>query len=194
MATLRYIREAKDSSLLSLGIVEGEESARYTVSSVLYSEIGSPVIGELLTDVQMSAIVYADKLYRAEKKALSILSYADNNSHTLKQKLFHAGFDSEITSQICDKMVSLGYINEIRQLERLVFTEANTKLRGPGRIIPALVSKGYSITDIKTVMHSLVDHGEIDFKKNAKLLLEKKLPDADVEEKKKFLYKNGYKI
>ena len=33
-----------------------------------------------------------------------------------------------------------------------------------------------------------------DFKKNAKSLLDKKLPTADPEERKKFLYKNGYKV
>ena len=194
MAILRFIREAKDSSLLSLGIVEGEESARYTVSARIFLEIGSPTVGDVLDNSQMSAMEYADKLYRAEKKALSILSFADNNYRTLKQKLGRAGFDSEIAGEICDKMVSLGYINETRQLERLVLVEANTKLRGPGRIVPALVAKGYSLSDVKSVTMDLIERGEIDFKENAKKLLAKKLPDGQSEEKKKFLYKNGYKV
>ena len=194
MATLRFIREAKDSSLLSLGIVEGEESARFTVSAATYAEIGSPTVGAELSDSSMSAIKYADELYRAEKKALSLLSFADNNYRTLRQKLLRAGFKGEIVTEICDKMVSLGYINESRQLERLILSEANTKLRGPMRIIPALVAKGYSTEDVRRVMQELIIAGELDFKKNAKLLIQKKLPDADIEEKKKFLYKNGYKI
>jgi SOS response regulatory protein OraA/RecX len=136
----------------------------------------------------------ADELIKAEKKALSLLSYADNNRRTLKQKLLRAGFGYEICDTVCEKMLSLGYIDENRQLERLILVEANTKLRGPERIIPALVAKGYSMSDIKAVMRELVKSGEIDFNKNARALISKKLPDADIEEKRKFLYKNGYKI
>ena len=194
MATLKYIREVKNSRLLSLGILEGEESARYTVGESIYSEIGCPSVGDELTDEDMSAIKYADELVRAEIKALSLLSYADNNRRTLKQKLLRAGFGYEISDTVCEKMCSLGYIDESRQLERLILVEANTKLRGPERIIPALVAKGYSLSNVKAVMRELVDSGEIDFKKNAKALINKKLPDADIEEKRKFLYKNGYKI
>ena len=194
MATLRYIREAKDTRLLSLVIVEGEESARYTVKCALLAEIGSLAVGDELTEDQMSVILYADKLYRAEKKALSILAYADNNYRNLRQKLIRSGFEFEIATEICGRMTDLGYINEIRQLERLVLVEANSKLRGAGRIIPSLVAKGYSMSDVKSVLQELVSRGEIDFKKNAKTLLAKKLPDADIEEKKKFLYKNGYKV
>lgn len=194
MATLKYVREVKNSRLLSLGIVEGEESARYTVTESIYLEIGRPGLGDELTDEDMSAIKYADELVMAEKKALSLLSYADNNRRTLKQKLLRAGFGYEISDTVCEKMCSLGYIDENRQLERLVLIEANTKLRGPERIIPALVAKGYSLADVKAVMRELVDSGVIDFRKNAKTLINKKLPDADIEEKRKFLYKNGYKI
>jgi SOS response regulatory protein OraA/RecX len=91
-------------------------------------------------------------------------------------------------------MVRRGYIDEQSQLERLITVEANGKLRGPLRIIPALVNKGYSSSDVRLVMHNLMESGEVDFKKNAKCLLDKKLPEADPEEKKKFLYKNGYKV
>ena len=62
------------------------------------------------------------------------------------------------------------------------------------KIIPGLVAKGYSSSDVRGVMTSLVESGEIDFKANAKALLNKKLPDAEGEERKKFLYKHGYKI
>lgn len=194
MADLKFVRESKDSSLLSLGIIEGEESARYTVNSVIYAEIGCPESGDMLSDTQMSVIKYADEKHRAMKKALSLLSFADNNERTLRQKLIRAGFGREIAEEVCSEMVRLGYINEQRQLERLILNEANIKLRGPGRIIPALSAKGYSSSDIREVMHRLAESGELDFKKNARLLIDKKLPGADAEEKRKLLYKNGYKI
>ena len=109
-------------------------------------------------------------------------------------KLQKAGFGRELCDRVVSEMVSLGYIDEKRQLERLITVEANGKLRGPLRIIPALGNKGYSSSDIRAVMHELTESGEVDFRRNAKILLDKKLPVADPEEKKKFLYKNGYKV
>ena len=195
MAALQFVREAKDSHLLLLGIVEEGESARYTVNAAAFGEIGAPSVGDELDGEQMSVIRYTDELIRAKKKALAILSYADNNCRTLKMKLCRAGFSREIVDTVCSEMVERGYINERRQLERLVLDEANRKLRGPLRIIPALASKGYSSLEIREVISELVDSEEIDFGKNARVLLEKKLSDpTDEEEAKKILYKNGYKI
>ena len=193
MITLRSIREIGDNGLLSLAI-GGEESANYTVNSRVYLEIGSPSVGEALDDGQICLIREFDEYYRAKKKALAILAYADNNRRNLALKLSKAGFQRELCDRVVSEMVSLGYIDEKRQLERLITLEANGKLRGPLRIIPALVNKGYSSSDIRAVMHELTESGEVDFRRNAKILLDKKLPTADPEEKKKFLYKNGYKV
>ena len=195
MAALKFIREIKDSRLLLLGFSEEGESARYTINAATFEAIGSPAIGDELDEGQMSAIKYTDELIRAKKKAVQILSFADNNRKNLLAKLCRAGFCKEIADEVCQEMVSLGYIDERRQLERIIVVEANVKLRGPQKIIPALSAKGYSSSDISCVMHSLVDSGEVDFKKNAKLLIEKKLSSCqDAEEKRKLLYKNGYKI
>ena len=195
MAVLKYIREQNNSHLLSLGIFEGEETVCYTVNAATFEAVGSPLRGSELDYEQLSAIKYTDKLIRARKKALSILAFADNNCRTLTVKLGRAGFDREITSTVVDEMLEHGYINEERQLERLILSEANVKLRGAGKLVPALVAKGYSSSDVRMVLTRLVEDGEIDFKKNAKKLIEKKLPpDADSEEKKKLLFKNGYKI
>ena len=193
MITLRSIREIGDNGLLSLAI-GGEESANYTVNASVYAEIGSPSVGDLLTDGQIYLIREYDEYFRAKKKALSILAYADNNRRNLAMKLAKAGFGRELCDRVVSEMVSLGYIDEKRQLERLITLEANGKLRGPLRIIPALVNKGYSSSDIRAVMHELTESGEVDFRRNAKILLEKKLPTADPEERKKFLYKNGYNV
>ncbi len=195
MAALKFIREVKDSHLLLLGVAEEGESANYTVNAACYDAIGSPTAGDELDDGQMSVIKYTDKLIRAKKKALNILAFADNNKKSLAAKLYRAGFPREMVDEVVAEMLSLGYIDERRQLERIILTEANQKLRGPRKIIPALAAKGYSSSDIGAVMRVLVDSGEIDFSKNARLLIEKKLSeDAESEEKKTLLYKNGYKI
>lgn len=195
MTTLKYIREIKDTSLLLLGIVGEGEFADYTVNSTLYAEIGSPSVGDTIDSSSLSAIKYADELYRAKKKALNILAYSDNNQKNLKAKLLRAGFSYEISDRVCEKMVSYGYINEKNQLERLILVEANEKLRGPLRIVPNLVNKGYSSSDVRTVLNRLVDEGEINFKENSRRLAEKKLPDDfDEEDLKKLLYKNGFNV
>ena len=193
MKTLRSVREIGDKGLLSLAI-GGEESANYTVNSKVYLEIGSPSVGDILNDGQICLIKEYDEYFRAKKKALSILAYADNNRRNLAMKLQKAGFGRDLCDRVVCEMVSLGYIDEKRQLERLITVEANGKLRGPLRVIPSLVNKGYSSSDVRCVLRDLMESGEVDFKKNAKSLLDKKLPEADPEEKKKFLYKNGYKV
>ena len=142
----------------------------------------------------MQILRESDEYCRATKKALNILSYADNNRRNLSAKLSRGGFSREVCQRVVSDMVSHGYIDERRQLERIILVEANTKLRGPMKIIPTLVAKGYSSSDVRGVMTSLVESGEIDFKANAKALLNKKLPDGDAEERRQFLYKNGYKI
>ena len=193
MKTLRSVREIGDKGLLSLAI-GGEESANYTVNSKVDLEIGSPSVGDILNDGQIYLIKEYDEYFRAKKKALSILAYADNNRRNLLMKLQKAGFGRDLCDRVVCEMVSLGYIDEKRQLERLITIEANGKLRGPLRVIPSLVNKGYSSSDVRCVLRDLMESGEVDFKKNAKSLLDKKLPEADPEEKKKFLYKNGYKV
>ena len=193
MITLRAIREIGDKGLLSLAI-GGEESANYTVNASLYAEIGSPSVGDILNDEQIYLIKEYDEYFRAKKKALSILAYADNNRRNLALKLSKAGFGRDLTDRVVCEMVSLGYVDEKRQLERLITLEANGKLRGPLRIVPALVSKGYASAEVREIMFDLVETGEINFRKNAMALLDKKLPEAEPEEKKKFLYKNGYKV
>ena len=193
MKTLRAIREIGDKGLLSLAI-GGEESANYTVNAALYAEIGSPRVGDILTDEQIYQMRELDEYFRAKKKALAILAYADNNRRNLAMKLSKAGFSRDLCDRVVTEMVELGYVDERRQIERLILVEANGKLRGPLRIIPALVNKGYSSSDVRAVMHALMESGEVDFRRNAKILLDKKLPEAEPEEKKKFLYKNGYKV
>ena len=193
MKTLKYIREQKNSNLLSLGF-GGEESVVYTVNLAAYSDAGAPGVGDTLDEDCLAILSECDEYIRATKKALNLLAFADNNRRNLSVKLARAGFGRDVCERVVRDMLDHGYIDEKRQLERIILVEANTKLRGPMKIIPALAAKGYSTADIREVMSALVESGELDFKKNAKTLLDKKLPDADGEKKKRFLYKNGYKV
>ena len=92
MAELLYIKKQEKSHLLLLGFSEEGESARYTVSEAVYSSVGRPLRGAVLTDDQIAQIKYADEEHRARKKALSLLAFADNNEQNLKLKLLKAFF------------------------------------------------------------------------------------------------------
>ena len=195
MARLVYIKEIKSSKLLCLGINEAGECKRYTVTHRDYAELGSPLRESELSDSQTSAIRYSDTYVKAKKKALSYLSFADNSEKNLKIKLLRYGIPAEIAEEVSREMVSLGYIDESRQLERLVAYEANSALRGPNKIIPKLVSRGYSASEIRRVMRELSESGEIDFSRSARELIKKKLPDdATADERRTLLMKNGYKV
>jgi SOS response regulatory protein OraA/RecX len=183
-------KEKIKNYLLSLE-KEGEESARFEADGAVLRRDNKLNTGDANSLGESS-----DKdstLDMARKKALNILSYADNNKKNLLTKLLRAGFSYDVSSRVCEEMVELGYIDERRQLERLVSVEANQRLRGPYRIIPTLVAKGYSKDMICDVVRELTSSGEVDFEKNARSLIEKKLPSGSIEERRKLLYKNGFK-
>lgn len=192
MAVLEYIKELKEKNLLLLGISEEGESARYTVNRTLYGELGAPERGSEIASGAMEEIILFDELYRAKKKALSILAFADNNKKELRMKLLRAGFSKDAVDQCVADMTELGYINEQRQVMRLALREAE-KLRGPRRITAALSAKGYSSADIHRAIRELCDSGEVDFEAMKSRLVEARLGDsADEEEIKKLLYKAGF--
>ena len=86
-------------------------------------------------------------------------------------------------------------ITAIFILRRLVKNEVALHHSGPLKIIPKLVAKGYSKSDVTRIISELEYEGEIDFEESKRLLLESKLKFTDDEtEKKKLLYKNGYYV
>lgn len=193
MSEITYVKQTKNGLLL--GIETEGECSSYTVSRALYESLGSPSRGDFIDGAALDEIKYRDECYRAEKKALSLLSLADNNKRTLARKLTATGISRDIADEVTEKMVSLGYIRERDQLERLILAEANVMLRGPLKIMPRLAAKGYSPSDIRLVIRELSESGELDFARNAERLVEKRLGESPSdEEKKKLLYKSGYKL
>lgn len=193
MIKISYAKENEKTGLLRLGIVRGEESFAYTVDRALYDRLGRPVRGDVINENDLALAAESDRVLRAKRAALSLLSYADNNERGLYLKLRRRGFDSETAKDTVDEMVSRGYVNEEKQLERILCAEANVKLRGPKKILPLLVSKGYPLELVRRVLSRLCDAGEIDFESNAERLVEKKMPDGcDFEQRRVLLYKSGF--
>ena len=127
---------------------------------------------------------------KAIKKSLGILSFGDNSRIQLITKLKRAGISHSTASLAADEMVKLGYINESRQIERLIEREVNLKLLGPMKLIPKLSAKGYSPVSIKESISRLQEDGVIDFEAVKKKLTEGLPPD----EGQKALYKKGHKV
>ncbi len=188
-----FVRDSKNAGYTVLGINSGEGAVAYTVPTPLYMRIGAPLPSDVLGEESFSEAVFADEVFRAEKKALSLLAYSDNNRKTLLMKLKKAGFSHEAAEECVEDMLRHGYINEERQLQRLILSEAKTKLSGRAKYTPKLVAKGYKKSDIDRVTDELVSSGELDFDKIKRELVGKKLGDEpELSEVKKLLYKNGF--
>ena len=184
-----FIREM-DNGRVRIGVGVDECTAKYSVSAGVYNESGI-VRGCELDEETLAMIEEDDTVYRAMRRALSLLSYGDNTKLALRRKLIRSGFSPEVADAIVGECLMLGYINEHRQIERAVLNEANRSLRGRIYIRNKLRAKGYSVGDIDTVIDGLVDAGEIDFGANFERLAEKRGAN-DEESRRALAYKYGY--
>ena len=194
MRRVTFVKSGPSEGSYFVGVDSDGAKEKIYISQTEYARCGAPVRGEEIDEDTYLRMARYHEYHRAKKKALSLLGYGDNNEKNLIRKLRVAGFAPDLARIVTEEMVNLGYIREDDQLRRLIAAEANGKLQGPNKIFQKLVAKGYSASDIRTVMEALVAEGEINFKSNAMRLIEKKLPaDATRDEKKTLLYKNGYK-
>ena len=193
MAKIIYIKESKTKGYLVIGIKDGEDKTPLTVNAAAYADVGSPSVGDEISHDTYDVLDKENQRFLALKKALYLLSFSDNSERNLRYKLMRAGFSRDVVDFAVSEVLRLGYINEARQLERLILSEANSKLYGPMKIISRLVAKGYSPGDVRVAIEALRDSGEVDFDLNRTRLLEK-LPDGYTDEDRyKLLYKYGYK-
>ena len=196
MKKIVFIKNTKTDGVVRLGVhdSESEVTETLTVSYIQSPALRTLCVGDELSDYDFFEVSGSDAEYRARKYALSSLALSDKNERTLKTKLLSRGFDREIAERVCRQMVELGYIDEHRQLERLVLADA-AKFYGPSKIIMHLSSRGYRTSDVREVMRDLVERGEIDFAERARTLIEEKYHgELSHEEKKKILYSHGYNI
>ena len=191
MPYVTYIKEGKTRGRVTVGVSDREVLKGYSLSAPTYSAIGSPIRGEEISGRDFELILKEDEEYRCIKKALSLLSYADNNRRNLYSKLCRAGFSREAAASAVEECLSLGYINERRQLARLILREANAALKGETYVRAKLVQRGYLSSDIDFVLSELKGSGEIDFDSNFRCLVEKHGASSD-EEIRKLKYKYGF--
>ena len=193
MAKILKICSKNEKNILKLRLLcEGERQLTVAISEAVYRRTGCPLVGEEIDEGTLELYSLEDEQRRADARALRLLEFADNNERMLRMKLVKSGFSQRVAEESAKRMVMLGYINEARQLRILVEHEANRTLRGPKRITRKLIAKGYSQSDIRMTISELCEGGEVDFEKNAALLLEKHGVPAGSDEANIILYKNGY--
>lgn len=182
----------KVKTLVEITLLSDGEKTKYTVSEGTYRKIGCPLSGEIIDGDSLEILSREDEERRALIKALSILSYADNNEHRLYTKLISHGFGKDAARAAVEECVRLGYIDEDRQLERYIL-KYHEELLGPKKIMAKLISRSYSASQISKMIRALEEEEKLDFTKAKKHLLATKLPeDASYEEKRKLLHKYGY--
>ena len=188
-----YVRAAKSRGYIRIGVDTGEEQLSLVCSEADYLSAGSPLTRDEIDGDTLEVLCASDMRYKARLHALHILSYADNNEKTLYRKLCLKGIDKSVASEVASEMVGLGYINEQRQLDRIIADEVGRKLTGPKKLFPKLLAKGYGRSDIEASVERLKCEGIIDFEASKQALLDKYEP-KDPLEVKKLLYKNGYEV
>ena len=188
-----YVRAAKSRGYIRIGVDTGGEQLSLVCSEADYLSVGSPLTRDEIGEDTLSVLTFSDMRYKARLHALRILSYSDNNEKTLYYKLCMKGTDKTVAAEVAAEMVGLGYINEARQLDRIVADEVGRKLVGPKKLFPKLLSKGYGRADIEAAIDRLECEGVIDFERSKLALIAKHSP-MDELEIKKLLYKNGYDV
>lgn len=191
MASIVFVKSNPARKRVQIGIDDGGETTVLKVRESTYSSLGAPTRGSEITDGALESLRADDELLRAYARAVSWLADADRSRYELKKKLLQLGIRHEIADTVLDKCEQYGYLDEERQLERLVEREANRKLRGRYYIRRKLASKGYRTSAIDRVTDLLVERGEIDFGANLERLAEKR-GVSDETELAALRYRYGY--
>ena len=187
--TVSFMRESARSGYTSLGVNVDGETKKYTVPSASVAHL---VRGCQLSEEEYLAVVNSDAVRRAMDKATSLLAASDKSRATLRMRLMASGFSRDVAEGAVTECVRQGYLDEDRQLCRLVLREATVSLRGPKYIVRKLASRGYSVSDIRRVIDELTEDGEVDFRECFSRLAERR-GITEPEELRALAYKYGYR-
>ena len=182
----------KKSALVILEIATEGGANKYTLSEGTYREIGCPLSGEIIDEASLYVIIEEDERRRCLQKALRILSFSDNSERGLYLKLLKSGFDKEASLGAVEECVSLGYVDERRQIERIIRHFANDGI-GPYKILRKLLSGRYKKELCFLTLRELEESDEVNFARmRENLICEKLSEDATPEERRKLLYRYGF--
>ncbi|MBR5539137.1 MAG: RecX family transcriptional regulator [Clostridia bacterium] len=174
--------------------VRGDEKCTLTVCAEDFLELG--IVKGDISDHDFLEIERAALYYKAYRTALRILSFGQCSEKRLYEKLRGRSFSHEASLFAAKKAAKGGYVDEKRQIESYVRTLVEKKLCGRRKILPYLLSRGYSADKINEVLDE--NYSDSDFKRTKKEFLLKTFgkcsPESreEAEEMKKALYKQGF--
>ena len=186
--TVIYLRGSARRGYVTVGVRLSDAEKKYTVPEGAVSLCR----GYELSEEEHLELVRLDEERRALDRAASLLAASDKSRAILRARLISLGFSREVADMTVAECVRLGYLNEERQLERLILREAEGSLRGPKYIMRKLAAKGYRTEEIRRTISALTERGDIDFKALFARLAEKR-GITDREELLALAYKYGYK-
>ncbi len=171
---------------------EGEKRT-LTVSADEFLSLGL-VKGEVC-EYDFIEIERAALYYRAYRTALRMLESGQCSKNRLYSKLRSRSFSHEAAQRAVDRVSDAGYIDEEGQLESYLRILIEKKHCGRRKIVPYLLTRGYSSSKINAAL-SAYDEGDFARAKSEFLLKKfgKTAPSSadEAAEMKKALYKQGF--
>lgn len=190
-ATVERVTISHADGILIVHIKRGEKTQVYRVREEEYIEAGEPREGDELDSDALSALTLRTDSKRAYERALKILASGDNTRAALKRKLRERGFGEAESEYAVERVCEDGYIKEEEMLLRQ-FAVFAKRMWGPTKLIPSLLSKGFSRETIEQAAKKAAKEKIYQADAVKEALLEKFEPRDDAE-RRALLYKYGFR-
>lgn len=125
----------------------------------------------------------------ALRTAMNIVAYKDNTLNQLREKLIERGYDNQTVDDVCDYMISKGYVNDARMIFRYARSLAVNKLYGRKRIMRELALKKFTDEAYDAFSFDSDELEDVDFSDICLKLLKKK---GGVRDEKTFAFLMRY--
>ncbi len=121
-----------------------------------------------------------EKAYGAAlRTAMNIVAYKDNTLHQLRSKLTERGYTDATVNDVCEYMISKGFINDTRVIFRYARSLALNKLYGKRRIMRELSLKHFTREAYDAFSFESDELEDVDFVEICLKLLKKKGGERD---------------
>ena len=133
-------------------------------------------------------ILFEDNKKEAFNKALDIISFKDNTTYEIRNKLYKKGYDDIIISDVLEKLKEYNFIDDNKYAQSYVNSCLTYKKYGKNKIIYMLKQKGIS----SSIISNLNFNNDLEFE-TAKNVFYKKLSSLDKydnNKKKEKLYRH----
>lgn len=133
-------------------------------------------------------ILFEDNKREAFNKALDIISFKDNTTYEIRNKLYKKGYDDIIISDVLEKLKEYNFIDDNKYAQSYVNSCLTYKKYGKNKIIYMLKQKGIS----SSIISNLNFNNDLEFE-TAKNVFYKKLSSLDKydnNKKKEKLYRH----